>query len=174
MRSFYRHFRKGDVYELLHDGARLESLGLDGDGWVVYRSVATGQVWIRPHAEFYGKAPVDGGEVDRFVLDPSITAEATTVAGKVPAELALFDELRQDSRATFLEKNRAYGGAYRLFGTLGVIVRLGDKLLRAFNLIMTGAKHNDEALADTLKDLENYATIARITERQGNVRGLFW
>ena len=89
-------------------------------------------------------------------------------------ELALFDELRADSREAFIEKNRAYGGAYKLFGLLGVVIRIGDKLMRAFNLIMTGANGGDEKLADTLKDLENYATIARITERRGNVRGLFW
>lgn len=91
-----------------------------------------------------------------------------------PSDLDLLDTLRAESRGVFQQKNAAYGGAYELFGALGVIIRMGDKLLRAFTLLMAGADEADERLRDTLLDLENYATIARICEARGNLRGFIW
>lgn len=89
-------------------------------------------------------------------------------------ELVEFDRLRAESRRVFAEKNATYGGAFELFGLLGVVIRIGDKLMRAFMIIVNGAKENDERLEDTLKDMENYATIARLCHRRGNIGGFLW
>lgn len=86
-------------------------------------------------------------------------------------ELDDFDALRDESRGVFLTKNAAYGAAYERRGLLGVLVRLEDKLARAFQLLNNGADEGDERLRDTLLDAENYATIARLCEYRGNLRG---
>lgn len=46
----YRHY-KGERYALLHDCAIQESTG---DRMCVYMSCDTGNVFVRPHSEFFG------------------------------------------------------------------------------------------------------------------------
>lgn len=67
------------------------------------------------------------------------------------------------------KKGKDYSGTedamsnFRDFGTLGIIVRLGDKYHRAKNLIKSGEQHvKDESIRDTLKDIINYAALALI------------
>jgi hypothetical protein len=48
--SRYRHVKSGGLYELVLTGTKIEANGEDA---VVYRSVATGQAWVRPTAEFF-------------------------------------------------------------------------------------------------------------------------
>jgi hypothetical protein len=61
----------------------------------------------------------------------------------------------------FVRKNKDYGDAFATYGTIGVLVRIGDKINRLnhvsknkINLV------NDETLRDTLIDLHNYAAMA--------------
>ena len=85
-------------------------------------------------------------------------------------ETELFDASRAESRPVFLAKNKAYGASYQRHGLLGVLVRMDDKLSRAWRLLH-GENPGDEALKDTLLDLENYATIARICWLMDNLKG---
>jgi hypothetical protein len=52
-----------------------------------------------------------------------------------------------------------YGASYRNFGSLGVAVRLGDKMARLTRLIQNpkSSRVKDESLVDTALDLVNYA-----------------
>jgi hypothetical protein len=50
-RSFWRHRRKGGRYEAILP-ARLEGTG---EECVVYRSMQTGDVWVRPLGEFLSR-----------------------------------------------------------------------------------------------------------------------
>ena len=57
--TIFQHY-KGGIYELISNGAALESQGLpetSDDYFVVYRSIADGQVWIRPRSSFYETLP---------------------------------------------------------------------------------------------------------------------
>lgn len=85
-------------------------------------------------------------------------------------ELEQFDESRAKTRETFIRKNRTYGAAYNRRGVLGVLIRMEDKIARAFQLL-DGAEGGDEDLEDTLEDLSNYATIAAMLAARGNLRG---
>ena len=60
-----------------------------------------------------------------------------------------------------LKKNKDYGDAFAEYGTVGVLVRLGDKIKRLQNITRTSVRLvDDESLRDTLIDLHNYAAMA--------------
>ena len=61
----------------------------------------------------------------------------------------------------FSRKNRDYGDAFANYGTIGVLVRMGDKIMRLQSISKNGIQLvNDERLRDTLIDLHNYAGMA--------------
>jgi hypothetical protein len=60
----------------------------------------------------------------------------------------------------FRKKNTDYGDAFATYGTVGVIVRMGDKIQRLLSVSKKGiALVNNESLRDTLIDLHNYAAM---------------
>ena len=61
----------------------------------------------------------------------------------------------------FKKKNSDYGDAFANYGTIGVIVRMGDKIQRLISVSNKGVNLvNTESLRDTLIDLHNYAAMA--------------
>lgn len=61
----------------------------------------------------------------------------------------------------FIRKNADYGDAFAKFGTVGVLVRMEDKIQRAISISNSGVHLvNTESLRDTLIDLHNYAAMA--------------
>jgi hypothetical protein len=60
----------------------------------------------------------------------------------------------------FRKKNTDYGDAFATYGTVGVIVRMGDKIQRLLSISKKGITLVDnESLRDTLIDLHNYAAM---------------
>ena len=63
----------------------------------------------------------------------------------------------------FTRKNADYGDAFANYGSVGVIVRVGDKIQRLVSVTNKGVNLiNTESLRDTLIDLDNYAAMAII------------
>ena len=61
----------------------------------------------------------------------------------------------------FRVKNADYGDAFAEYGTVGVLVRIGDKIKRTLSITNNGVNLvESESLADTLLDLHNYAAMA--------------
>jgi hypothetical protein len=61
----------------------------------------------------------------------------------------------------FKRKNTDYGDAFANYGSIGVIVRMGDKIQRLVSVTNKGVNLvNTESLRDTLIDLHNYAAMA--------------
>jgi hypothetical protein len=61
----------------------------------------------------------------------------------------------------FTKKNSDYGDAFANYGSVGVIIRLGDKIQRLVSVTNKGVNLvNTESLRDTLIDLHNYAAMA--------------
>ena len=61
----------------------------------------------------------------------------------------------------FKKKNADYGDAFAKYGTIGVLMRMEDKLQRFMSISNTKIQLvNDEGLKDTLIDLHNYAAMA--------------
>ena len=57
--SYWRHKKRGTVYEVLTDVASLQCSAaeefermFEDDNWTVYRNVETGHIWVRPTEEF--------------------------------------------------------------------------------------------------------------------------
>ncbi len=70
-------------------------------------------------------------------------------------------DVQKEALDLFSKKNIDYGDAFATYGTVGVIVRLGDKIQR-LSAITKNSVHlvEDEKIRDTLIDLHNYAAMA--------------
>jgi len=61
----------------------------------------------------------------------------------------------------FVKKNTDYGDAFAKYGTIGVLMRIEDKIQRYLSISKNKiALVNDEGIKDTLIDLHNYAAMA--------------
>ena len=77
------------------------------------------------------------------------------------SDIELFSEVQNEAKNLFIKKNQDYGDAYKEYGAVGVLVRIGDKIKRFQNISNKGiVLINDEQLRDTLIDLHNYAAMA--------------
>jgi hypothetical protein len=69
--------------------------------------------------------------------------------------------IQNNALELFIKKNTDYGDAFAKYGTIGVLMRIQDKLQRALSITKTKIiLVNDEGLQDTLLDLHNYAAMA--------------
>ena len=70
-------------------------------------------------------------------------------------------DIQCEAMSLFEKKNADYGDAFATYGTVGVLVRIGDKLGRYTSISKSGITLVDnEALRDTLIDLHNYSAMA--------------
>ena len=70
-------------------------------------------------------------------------------------------KVHNESLEIFTRKNIDYGDAFAIYGPIGVLIRIGDKIQRLTNITNNGITLvNDETLKDTLLDLHNYAAMA--------------
>lgn len=68
--------------------------------------------------------------------------------------------VQKEALELFRKKNTDYGDAFATYGTVGVIVRMGDKIQRLISVSNKGvALVDSESLRDTLIDLHNYAAM---------------
>jgi hypothetical protein len=69
-------------------------------------------------------------------------------------------KVHDEALELFMKKNTDYGDAFATYGTVGVIVRMGDKIQRLISVSNKGvALVDSESLRDTLIDLHNYAAM---------------
>ena len=71
-----------------------------------------------------------------------------------------FVNVQKEALELFLKKNSDYGDAFANFGTVGVIVRIGDKISRLSSISTNQIKIETETMRDTLLDLHNYSAMA--------------
>ena len=70
-------------------------------------------------------------------------------------------KVQSEGLELFKKKNSDYGDAFARYGVIGVLVRMGDKILRAQSITNSSiALVNSETLRDTLIDLHNYSAMA--------------
>ena len=80
---------------------------------------------------------------------------------QTPDRITQMEKVQLEARELFKKKNADYGDAFATYGTIGVIVRLGDKISRLSSISKTGVTLvEDEKIRDTLIDLHNYAAMA--------------
>ena len=69
--------------------------------------------------------------------------------------------IQSEALTLFSKKNKDYGDAFANYGTIGVLVRMSDKISRSVSISTSSLILNkDEKLRDTLIDLHNYAAMA--------------
>ena len=71
------------------------------------------------------------------------------------------EAVQSEALELFKRKNTDYGDAFANYGSIGVIVRMGDKIQRLVSVTNRSVSLIDnESLRDTLIDLHNYAAMA--------------
>jgi hypothetical protein len=72
-----------------------------------------------------------------------------------------FQRIQNQGLELFRSKNSDYGNAFETYGTLGVLMRMQDKLARYVSIKKKSIQLvENESLRDTLIDLHNYAAMA--------------
>ena len=72
-----------------------------------------------------------------------------------------YTNVHNEAFELFKKKNKDYGDAFADYGSVGVLVRLGDKIRRMQSITASQIKLiNTESLRDTLIDLHNYSAMA--------------
>lgn len=72
-----------------------------------------------------------------------------------------YTAVQKEALELFEKKNTDYGDAFATYGTVGVLVRMGDKISRLSSITKNGIQLVDnESLRDTLIDLHNYSAMA--------------
>ena len=70
-------------------------------------------------------------------------------------------KVQNEALELFTRKNVDYGDAFANYGSIGVIIRMGDKIQRLVSVTNRNVTLiNTESLRDTLIDLHNYAAMA--------------
>jgi len=68
--------------------------------------------------------------------------------------------VQKEGLELFKRKNKDYGDAFAKYGTIGVLMRIEDKIQRSISITKNGVNLvNDEGIRDTLIDLHNYAAM---------------
>jgi hypothetical protein len=69
--------------------------------------------------------------------------------------------IQAEALELFKKKNIDYGDAFATYGTIGVLIRINEKVQRAMSITNNGISLlNNESLKDTLIDLHNYSAMA--------------
>ena len=71
-----------------------------------------------------------------------------------------FKLVQREAFELFIKKNSDYGNAYKTYGFIGILTRLGDKISRCLNTSKNNITLVDESLLDSIVDLNNYCTLA--------------
>jgi len=72
-----------------------------------------------------------------------------------------YNAVHKEARELFELKNKDYGDSFANYGTVGVLMRMKDKLNRYQSITRNGVTLvDDEQLRDTLIDLHNYSAMA--------------
>jgi hypothetical protein len=85
--------------------------------------------------------------------DQPIPAHGTTRAEQLAA-------VQKEGYDLFVKKNTDYGDAFAKHGSVGVVIRLGDKISRLTSISKNKIEIQSETMRDTLLDLHNYCAMA--------------
>ena len=88
-------------------------------------------------------------------------SETEDQVSNTPDRVSQMMTVQQEGLELFKRKNADYGDAFATYGTVGVLVRMGDKISRLQSITTRQVSLVDtESMRDTLIDLYNYAAMA--------------
>ena len=72
------------------------------------------------------------------------------------------EQIQSEALSLFKRKNEQYGNAFAKYGTIGVMIRMGEKINRFLSVsrLKIELKEDEETMRDTLLDLLNYSSMA--------------
>jgi hypothetical protein len=95
------------------------------------------------------------------ILNSLVKEETGTTGETNTKRVDQMIKVQKEALNLFDKKNRDYGDAFANYGTIGVLVRMGDKISRLQNITSRNVTLiNSESLRDTLIDLHNYSAMA--------------
>ena len=78
-----------------------------------------------------------------------------------------FQIIQSEALELFKRKNADYGDSFAVYGVIGVMIRIQDKLKRFISITNTNISMVEtETLRDTLIDLHNYSAMAMMLFNQ--------
>ncbi len=84
-----------------------------------------------------------------------------SLAGDKDSDAYKMKQIQREGLDLFIKKNTDYGDAYKTYGPIGDLVRIGDKINRLSNITNSSITLiPTESLRDTLIDLHNYSAMA--------------
>ena len=97
----------------------------------------------------------------RQIYDLDDFNEITNTNCKTKDRITQMITVQKEALELFKKKNQDYGDAFANYGTIGVLVRMGDKIARLQSITQKSVSLvNTESLKDTLIDLHNYSAMA--------------
>jgi uncharacterized membrane protein YgaE (UPF0421/DUF939 family) len=97
----------------------------------------------------------------RQIYDLDNFNKVTNNKDKDKDRVAQMSQVQKEALELFKKKNQDYGDAFANYGTVGVLVRMGDKIARLQSITQKSVTLvNTESLRDTLIDLHNYSAMA--------------
>jgi hypothetical protein len=102
--------------------------------------------------------------LNKYVINEIIYIMKRDMPGEpLSKELQPYNVFKERMFDLFCQKNHDYGNSFVNFGTIGILIRIVDKLNRLITLqTVTEKKVSDESIRDTLEDLYNYTILALI------------
>lgn len=95
-----------------------------------------------------------------FINNYNMALEPENTTNMITDRVKQLLTVQNEARALFEKKNADYGDSFATYGTLGVLVRIGDKINRLNTITSRGINFvEDESLRDTLIDLHNYSAM---------------
>ena len=91
----------------------------------------------------------------------NIVAYAIALNVRLTGSVLGIEEVKTQGLYLFIKKNSDYGDAFAIFGVVGVLVRMGDKISRLTTLVDNESGHF-ESIKDTAIDLYNYAMMVSL------------
>lgn len=80
-----------------------------------------------------------------------------------------FSIVQKEQSELFVRKNIDYGDAFATYGTVGVLVRMGDKIQRCLSIEKSGViMVEEEKMRETIIDLGNYCILALMLIDEGD------
>ena len=71
------------------------------------------------------------------------------------------EKIQSEALSLFKRKNEQYGNAFAKYATVGVMIRMGEKINRFLSVNCLSVELKDEeTLRDTLLDLLSYSSVA--------------
>ena len=99
--------------------------------------------------------------INTLVNDLSKKKEYEENTKKQKEKTLLFKNIQDEGFELFKKKNADYGNSFEDFGTIGILIRMNDKVKRLMSIEKNNVSLvNTESLRDTLLDLQNYSTVA--------------